>query len=225
MLPPLAGRSRAPRRRTRSSGTAAQWLWPVPLLPLLGFVINGAAVARDRVSRRTERSAARAWRRSRRPRRVTAHDARPTTAPRRRSSCGRAASLRRHRRASSARACSCCRSSLAVGDLHGDARGRRRSDARAVRPALLLVDAGRRPADRRRVPARSALDDDDARRHRRRHADPPVQRRLHAGRPGLPALLRVPEPVRLLHAAAGARRATTRCCSSGGKASGSARIC
>src|SRR5512133_1743058 len=24
------------------SGTAAQWLWAVPLLPLLGFVINGA---------------------------------------------------------------------------------------------------------------------------------------------------------------------------------------
>ena len=45
-----------------------------------------------------------------------------------------------------------------------------------------------------------------ARRHRRRRADPRLQRRLHARGPGLPALLRVPEPVRLLHARAGARR-------------------
>jgi hypothetical protein len=43
-------------------------------------------------------------------------------------------------------------------------------------------------------------------RHRHRHADPPVLDRLHARRPEVLEVLRLPEPVRLLDAAAGAGR-------------------
>ena len=49
-------------------------------------------------------------------------------------------------------------------------------------------------------------DRDAAGRDRGRQPDPPVQRRLHAGGPGLRALLRVPQPLRRLHAGAGAGR-------------------
>ena len=38
------------------SGTAAQWLWAVPLLPFLGFLINGALSLGRRVPQGTRRS-------------------------------------------------------------------------------------------------------------------------------------------------------------------------
>ena len=52
------------------------------------------------------------------------------------------------------------------------------------------------------VPARSAVRDDDARRHRHRHADPRLLDRLHGRRAARRrrALLLLPEPVLLLHA-------------------------
>ena len=81
-----------------------------------------------------------------------------------------------------------------------------RRPARARHRSLLHLDVCRQPAGRSRLPARSALDPDDADHHGRRLPDPRVQRRLHAGRPRLPALLRVPQPVRVLHAGAGAGR-------------------
>ena len=67
-----------------------------------------------------------------------------------------------------------------------------------------------RPEDLVGVPARSALDDHGARDHRRRHADSHLQHRLHARRPRLSAVLRVPESVRRLHAGARARRQLSR---------------
>jgi ferredoxin len=54
------------------------------------------------------------------------------------------------------------------------------------------------------------VDGDDARGHGGRHADPHVQRRLHGPTTRVPALLRVPEPLRVLHAAAGAGRQLSR---------------
>ena len=182
-------------------GTAARWLWLVPLLPLLGFAINGLLSIVAALQSRADGSVGRA-RRGRiacRPRR-RARRRGQARAPR-----DSASSLRRnheHRRPRRPRA----RVHRRRRDLHGDARGRRRRDGAPVRPAVLLVDAGRRPSDRRRVPARPIVDADGADRHRRRRADPRVQRRLHARRPGLSALFRVSEPLRLLHAVAGTRR-------------------
>ena len=165
----------------------------VPLLPLLGFVINGALSLVGARIHRGERSVGRAT--ATRGEAAAAHAA--DGGGRRRRPASSAAPLRgrdEHRRAGRARAL--------VPALGGDLLAMRGGGAwSAVHPALLQLDAGRRPADRRRVPARPALDGDDARRHRRRHADPHLQRRLHARRPRLSAVLRVPEPVRLLHAA------------------------
>ena len=70
----------------------------------------------------------------------------------------------------------------------------------ARRDRAVRVAARRRAHGRRRVPRRPAVDHDGAVRHRRRHADPPLLDRLHARRPGLPEVLRLPEPVRLLDA-------------------------
>ena len=78
-------------------------------------------------------------------------------------------------------ACCCCRSSAAT--IFVAMRGAGELHAPFVQRYFSWMPVGR-SQDRRRVPARSALDGDDAGRHRRRHADPPLQRRLHAGRPG-----------------------------------------
>jgi len=64
-------------------------------------------------------------------------------------------------------------------------------------PPCLFATPGTSPD-----PARSALDCHDDDRHGRRVLDPRVQRRLHEGRSGLPPVLRLPEPVHLLHAGA-----------------------
>ena len=80
-----------------------------------------------------------------------------------------------------------------------------------------------RSRSRRRPSSRRALGDDDPGRHRRRAPDPRVRDRLHGGRPALRTVLRVPEPVRVLHAPAGPGRTTTCSCTWGGRASGSAR--
>ena len=53
-----------------------------------------------------------------------------------------------------------------------------------------------------RAAGRPAVRADDADHHRHRRADPPVLDRLHGGGQELPALLHLPEPVHLLHAAA-----------------------
>ena len=144
-----------------------------------------------------------------------------STARRRRPSCRKAASLcgnREHHRA--AGACRFVRSG--IHDLLRDALG---LDGGAVHSAVLQLDAGRRSADRRGVPARPAVDGDDPRDHRRRRADPHLQRRLHARRSGLSAVLRVPQSVRLLHAGAGARRQLSGAVRRLGRASDSARTC
>ena len=59
---------------------------------------------------------------------------------------------------------------------------------------------------RRRLPGRPAVDHHGPVRHRRRRPHPPVLDRLHARRRALPDVLRLPEPVRLLHAHARAGR-------------------
>ena len=71
---------------------------------------------------------------------------------------------------------------------------------------LYLVDIGR-PAPGQGVAAhRPAFGDDGAVRHGREHAHPPVLDRLHEARRGLPQVLLVPEPVRVLDVAARPRR-------------------
>ena len=93
------------------------------------------------------------------------------------------------------------------------ARGRARAHRarRCVDPVDPAGALGRHRRQLRRplgLPPRSAVRDDDPRRHRRRVPDPRLLDRLHArgveGR--LRAVLRVPEPLRLLHADARARR-------------------
>ena len=85
----------------------------------------------------------------------------------------------------------------AAGPRRGGAPGRRRR-------------VGLREHGRRRraalAPARPAVDLHGARGHRRLDADPPLLGRLHGVRPRLHALLRVPELLRVLHAAAGPGR-------------------
>ena len=184
------------------------------LLSLIGAVALGPADP----SRRAHDADAHAARGARRSR------TRGSGRARRRSPRGHAAPLRGRRRASSGPACSCSSFLLAARDLLA-MRWLARTPTRRSSRRYFSVDAGRRPADRRRVPARSAVDGDDARHHRRRRADPHLQRRLHAGRPGVPALLRVPQPVRLLHARAGARRELPGAVRRAGKASGSAPTC
>ena len=73
------------------------------------------------------------------------------------------------------------------------------------RQRRLHVDPGRHVPRRLPLPRRPALVDDDPVRHRRRRADPPVRDRLHARRPALQPLLRVPQPLRRLDARARAR--------------------
>ena len=75
----------------------------------------------------------------------------------------------------------------------------------AARRDRLHLGADRREELRDRVLLRPPDRGDDADRHRRRLADPRLLRRLHEGRRELRALLRVPQPVPVLHAPAGAR--------------------
>ena len=110
---------------------------------------------------------------------------------------------------------------------HGH-RLRRRCSSRAPATASLHRDLVhlvlRRPAARRRRAARRpALDDDGRVRHRRERADPPLLDRLHGARRGLPEVLRLPQPVRLLDADARPRRQLPAHRSSAGRASASAR--
>ena len=77
--------------------------------------------------------------------------------------------------------------------------------------------------DRRRVPSRRALGADALLRHLRRVAHPRLLGRLHGARPGLRALLLVPEPLHVRDADARPRREPRRSSSSGGRASASAR--
>ena len=72
------------------------------------------------------------------------------------------------------------------------------------RPPTRWARIGEQPL-RDRVLLRPPERGDDADRHRRRLADPHLLDRLHEGRQELRALLRVPQPVPVLHAAAGAR--------------------
>ena len=66
-----------------------------------------------------------------------------------------------------------------------DARGARDARRRSSRRYFSWMPVGDLQIDAA-LPARPALDGDDAHRHRRRHADPPLQRRLHADDPGYP---------------------------------------
>ena len=74
-----------------------------------------------------------------------------------------------------------------------------------ARPPLAM-DRRRPAAARHRVLARPALGGDGPGHHRRRRPDPYLLHRLHARRRGVLALLRVPEPVHVRDAGAGARR-------------------
>ncbi len=75
-------------------------------------------------------------------------------------------------------------------------------------PARATLPAGSTSARCRSTSpsGRPAVGGDDPGRHRHRRADPPLLHRLHARRAGVLALLRVPEPVHLRDADAGARR-------------------
>ena len=91
-----------------------------------------------------------------------------------------------------------------VGDHGRELRGDGgRGPARTHHTDLLDLDRHGLTDRGRRDPARSALHGDDVGGNGRRLRDPRVQRRLHEERPRLPALLRLPEPVRLLHAGPG----------------------
>ena len=88
-----------------------------------------------------------------------------------------------------------------------DHRGELRAHARrrAARPGhrpLLDLDGDRHVLGRGRAPARPALDDHDDDHHGRGLPHPRVQRGLHEGRRGLSPVLRLPEPLRVLHARA-----------------------
>ena len=110
----------------------------------------------------------------------------------------RRAAAGRHRH----RARSPPRSSAAVADALRRCRTCGEEQRQVVSVALGLREHRRR---RRAAvdPRRPAERLHDARRHRRLDADPPLLDRLHGRRPRLRALLRVPELLRLLDAAAG----------------------
>ena len=101
------------------------------------------------------------------------------------------------------------------------ARRSARSCAVALGPARrrtgvdAQLGAARRPAERLH----------GARGERRLDAHPPLLGRLHGGRPRLQPLLRLPELLRLLDAAARPGRATSSCSSSGGRSSARRRTC
>ena len=81
----------------------------------------------------------------------------------------------------------------------------RRLPARDRVDRLALAVGGQLPR-RREHPRRPALGRDAARHHGHRVPDPRLLGRLHGGRSGRESLLRVPQPVRVLDAAARARR-------------------
>ena len=95
--------------------------------------------------------------------------------------------------------------SRGVGVAAAGARARARPRHRR---APLYVDRRRQLPRRPGLPPRSAVDADDPGRHRHRLADPHLFDRLHArgDERRVRALLLLPEPVRQLHAGAGARR-------------------
>ena len=86
--------------------------------------------------------------------------------------------------------------------LYGLARRQGGSALHAAVPGL-RVDRGRRLPRPAQPADRPALVRDDAGRERDRLADPRLLDRLHGARRGPRALLRLPEPVHVLHAAAG----------------------
>ena len=141
MLLPLAGRGRGQRIRSAAPPPSGSGL--VPLLPLLGFVINGVAVVGERVPRGTGRSVGAARRRS------GAHDdargtsttttAITTTTHHAGRATGSPAS-----RASSGRACCVLSFMLAVA-IFIAMRGAGEMHAPFVQRYFSL-DAGRRPA-------------------------------------------------------------------------------
>ena len=124
-----------------------------------------------------------------------------------------------------------------LGGLALDPGRLRALAARLHRPALprrlpardrldgLALALGRQLPGRREHPRRPALDRDAARDHRRRLPDPRLLRRLHARRHRGEAVLRLPQPVRVLDAAARAGRATSCSCSPAGGSSASPRTC
>ena len=173
------------------SGTIAEWVWLIPLLPFIGFLINGwlsiasAAHVGPKDPSAAGHDAAAARGRPRPRVGLAARTATITTRWRGTSTPGIVsivgpavlllsfgltvaifmAMLGVSREAPFVRTLF---SWIPAGDLHID--------------AALQVDP--------------LVDGDDARRDWRRDADSYLQRRVHAGRPGLSALLRVPQPVR-----------------------------
>ena len=89
------------------------------------------------------------------------------------------------------------------GSFH--AQGTRAREALADR-SIFTLDPTRLAESRHRLHGRSAVRGDDPGRHRHRRPDPPLRHRLHARRRRVLALLRVPEPVHVRDADAGARR-------------------
>ena len=102
---------------------------------------------------------------------------------------------------SSGRACCSARSCVSLGVF---VELLREPPHAPIIVSAVVVAAGRQAAGRLRLSGGPALGGDAADRHRRREPDPPVQRRLHAGGPGLRPVLLVSESVRRVHAGAGA---------------------
>ena len=90
----------------------------------------------------------------------------------------------------------------------------------STRVGLRDVGRARHPA---RDPGGPALGRDVPDRHRRLDAHPPLLDRLHGLGPGVRAVLRLPQLLRLLDAAPGPRRATSSCSWSAGRSSASPR--
>ena len=87
-----------------------------------------------------------------------------------------------------------------------DLPARRRPRGPPPRVLALGLRQRRRPRHQARDLRRPALGLHGPRRHRRLDPDPPLLVRVHAVRRGLPALLQLPQLLRLLDAAAGPRR-------------------
>ena len=131
----------------------------------------------------------------------------------------RAVEGRRQRRSPSARVLL----SLPVGAE--DARRRSAPLEAGLHRALLHLDSERRSEHRLRLRGRPPHRRHAAGGHRRRLAHPHLLHRLHGARGRLLPLLRLPEPVHVLHADPGAGAPTSCCCSSAGKAWACAATC